>query len=44
MEFDYTLEARWCVDSETGEGILIDSYTGLIIARRNAKGEILYAD
>lgn len=42
-DFDYTLEAKWCVNSETGEQILIDSYTGMVIARKNEKGEIVDA-
>lgn len=31
---DTTLQAQWCVDSETGEDVLICSVSGLVIARR----------
>lgn len=43
-DFNYTLDASWCTDSETGEQILIDNYTGMVIARKNEKGEIIHAD
>lgn len=32
---DSTLDAQWCVDSETGEEYLIDRKTNQIIARRD---------
>lgn len=38
---DNTLVAQWCVDSETGEKILIDTHTWQIIARKDKDGKIV---
>jgi hypothetical protein len=44
MKADERLEAIWCIDSETGEQILVDLHTNEIIAKKNEKGEITDAD
>lgn len=35
------VEAVWCVDSETGEHVLIDRLTNKIIARKDKAGNIV---
>jgi hypothetical protein len=44
MDYDKTLDAIWCTDSETGEQLLIDRHTGEVLARKDTKGEIIYAN
>lgn len=44
IDCEKTLRAQWCVDSETSEQVLLDLETGKVIARKNAKGEIIYAE
>lgn len=39
--FEQTLEALWCKDSETGETVLIDVFTKQIIARKDRDGNIV---
>ncbi len=39
---DSTFNETWCVDSETGEQILIDHKTGQIIARKFKDSEVWY--
>ncbi len=35
-------EAAWCVDSETGEQLLIHYKTGEILARKDREGNIIH--
>lgn len=35
------IEAIWCVDSSTGEQVLIDIYSKEILARKDDKGNII---
>jgi hypothetical protein len=44
MDANERIEAIWCVDSETGERLLIDLKTNEILARKNEKGEIVDAN
>jgi hypothetical protein len=37
---DKTLKAVWCVDSKTGEQVLIDTVNNIIVARRDKEGNI----
>lgn len=41
MDANDRLEGRWCVDSETGEHLLIDLKTGQILARKDSDGNII---
>ena len=38
---DTTLNAVWCVDSETGEKVLIDTQQWRIIAKKDKDGNIV---
>jgi hypothetical protein len=42
MDADKRVEAMWCVDSETGEHILLDLQTGQELARKDRNGNIIY--
>ena len=33
----------WCIDSETGDRLLLHTKTGFIIARKDADGNIIYS-
>lgn len=37
---DERIEARWVIDSETGDELLLDLETGKILARRDRNGVI----
>lgn len=39
-----TLNAQWCVDSESGHEFLLDLKTGQVLAEKNEKGEWIYGD
>lgn len=41
LDLDKTLDAIWCVDSETGQHVLIDRQTNEIIARKDKNGNIV---
>jgi hypothetical protein len=38
---DITLMAQWCVDSETGRRVLVDSHSGIILAYKDSNGNIV---
>ena len=38
-----TLDAIWCIDSETGEKVLMDRQTNKPIARKDRNGNIIPA-
>lgn len=40
QDVDKTLDAVWCVDSETGRQVLIDRQTNEIIAEKLPNGEL----
>jgi hypothetical protein len=44
MDYNKTLDAFWCIDSEIGERLLIDRQTGQVIAKTNKEGEIIDAN
>lgn len=41
QDLDKTLDAVWCVDSETGEKVLMDRQTNQVIARKDRDGRIV---
>lgn len=41
MDANDRFEADWCIDSETGEQILVDRATKEILARKDKNGNIL---
>lgn len=42
MDADKRIEAVWCIDSETGEQMLLDLATGQELARKDRNGNIIY--
>jgi hypothetical protein len=47
VDINKTLDAMryfWCTDNESGQQMLIDLQTNEILARKNEKGEIVYAN
>ena len=43
MDVNKTLDAVWCVNSETGEKVLMDRQTNEVIARKDRDGKIIQA-
>ncbi len=37
-----TIDAIWCVDSETSEQLLLDRKTGAVLARKDREGNIIH--